>query len=374
MDGSERLRMARQLMDDFARRTGLTAAEGDSARRYLWTDAFAVQTFFRLAHALKDTTYRDLAFKLIDAVHSHLGQYHPRDPRKGLISGLPEAEGRQHPTAGGLRIGKSDPERGAKEPYNERLEWDRDGQYFHYLTRWVQALLDAEAETREQPYALWAAELVVAGGKFIYTTGGRKRMYWKMSTDLTRPLVPSMGAHDPLDGLVMALSKLEQVPRKAATLQPVIRDLEDCARGLDWATTDALGIGGLLLNLGRAIELERNQVKLPESVRPPKLLADSVLGLDAYRRTGQQRLGAEQRLPFRDCGLSLGLRTVTALKQPTGSSLNLKQLDRFVSLADDIETFWSSPRHQEASTWTGHLDINAVTLAASLTATSTPSQ
>ena len=27
-------------------------------------------------------------------------------------------------------------------------------------------------------------------------------MYWKMSIDLTRPLVPSMGQHDPLDGLV----------------------------------------------------------------------------------------------------------------------------------------------------------------------------
>lgn len=368
MDGSERLRIARRLMDDFARRTGLSGTGGDTARRYLWTDAFAVQTFFGLARALREDSYRTLALRLIGEVHAHLGRYHPRDNRKGWISGLPEEEGSKHPTAGGLRIGKTLPERGKEEPYNERLEWDRDGQYFHYLTRWLQALLDAERETGEQPYALWATELAVAGSKFVYTTGGRKRMYWKMSTDLSRPLVSSMGAHDPLDGLVGALGALERAPGQAATLQAVIRDLEDCARGVDWATSDALGIGGLLLNLTRVLELESKKVKLPESIRPPKLLADSVLGLEAYRRTGEHRLGAEQRLPFRDCGLTLGLRTLIAVKQPADPSLNLKQLQRFASLADDIESFWSNVSHQEASTWTGHLDINAVTLAASLTA------
>lgn len=29
-----------------------------------------------------------------------------------------------------------------------------------------------------------------------------KRMYWKMSVDLSRPQVPSMGHHDPLDGYI----------------------------------------------------------------------------------------------------------------------------------------------------------------------------
>ncbi len=27
-------------------------------------------------------------------------------------------------------------------------------------------------------------------------------MYWKMSIDLKRPLIPSMGQHDPLDGYI----------------------------------------------------------------------------------------------------------------------------------------------------------------------------
>jgi hypothetical protein len=372
MERPERLRMARRLMDDFARRTGLSGSGGDMARRYLWTDAFAVQTFLRLAGVLPDPAYTDLAVKLIDAVHTHLGRYHPRDSRQGWISGLPEAEGRQHPTAGGLRIGKALPERGKEEPYNERLEWDRDGQYFHYLTRWVQALLDAERATGHKQYTSWAAELVVAGGKFMYPTDSRTRMYWKMSTDLSRPLVSSMGAHDPLDGLVGALGAAEQAPQKTEALQPVIRGLEDCARGLDWATTDPLGIGGLLLNLARVAELESKRVRLPDSIRPQKLLADSVQGLEAYRRSGQHRHAAEQRLPFRDCGLSLGLRTISAVQLPAGASPNLKQLDRFVPLAGDIENFWSQAHNQEASTWTSHLDINAVTLAASLTADATP--
>lgn len=368
MDGSERLRIARRLMDDFARRTGLSGSGGDTSRRYLWTDAFAVQTFFDLARALKEDTYRSPALKLIDEVHDHLGRHHPRNSRKGWISGLPEEEGWQHPTAGGLRIGKSLPERDREEPYNERLEWDRDGQYFHYLTRWVQALLDAERETGEQQYAIWAAELVVAGGKFIYKTGSYTRMYWKMNTDLSRPLVSSMGAHDPLDGLVSAIGVLEQAPQKASALQPVIKDFKACAQGLDWATTDPLGIGGLLLNLARVMNLEKGRVDLPESIKPQKLLADSIQSLEAYRRTGQHRLGAGQRLPFRDCGLSLGLRAATTREQDTGGTTNLKQLDRFVFLADEIESFWCKPSNQEASAWTGHPDINAVTLAASLVA------
>ena len=51
----------------------------------------------------------------------------------------------------------------------------------------------------------WAVELAkTAHARFTYmpASGGRKRMYWKMSIDLTYPLVPSMGQHDPLDGLI----------------------------------------------------------------------------------------------------------------------------------------------------------------------------
>ena len=72
---------------------------------------------------------------------------------------LDDETGRRHPTAGGLRIGKSLKERGPQEPFDERLEWDRDGQYFHYLTKWMHALCRAAFATGEASYARWAIEL-----------------------------------------------------------------------------------------------------------------------------------------------------------------------------------------------------------------------
>lgn len=366
MEDKDRLQPARKLMDDFADRTGLTGTGGSKARRYLWTDAFAVQTFFALAHKASAPGYRELALRLIDEVHGHLGRFQPADSRTGWISGLPEEEGRQHPAAGGLRIGKALPERGPDEPFDEEREWQRDGQYFHYLARWITALLEAARQTGDRRYAQWAAEGLQAAGKFLYHSGSRVRMYWKMSTDLSRPLVSSMGAHDPLDGLVCAVSIVAQVPEKRPALQPLLRDLEACAQGLDWATSDALGIGGLLLGLARVTGLDQKGVDLPDSIRPEKLLTDSILGLEAYRRGHHPDRDAERRLAFRECGLSLGLRAVTGIKESRSPNLNLRQLDRFTPLADDIEAFWTDPRHQASPTWTEHLDINAVTLAASL--------
>ena len=69
-----------------------------------------------------------------------LGRYREDDARHGWISGLDEENGPLHPTIGGLRIGKPLKERQNAERFDERLEWDRDGQYFHYLTKWMHAL------------------------------------------------------------------------------------------------------------------------------------------------------------------------------------------------------------------------------------------
>lgn len=370
---SESLENARELMDDFLSRTGLEGDRGNITQRYLWTDAFAVQALFGLAHAVGDEAYSKYAVKLVDVVHEELGRYRQDDTRKGWISGLPEPEGRNHPTAGGLRIGKKLPERKAGEPFNEQLEWERDGQYFHYITRWIQALLQAEQETGEQRYAEWAAELTLAGGKFIDKSGSRIRMYWKMSTDLSRPLVPSMGAHDPLEGLICAESALEAAPQKAPELMPLISDFEKLCAGQVWSTTDALGIGGLLLNTLRAAELRTTKSTVPEATWPEKLWADSREGLRIFKRMHKAEGPASHRLAFRECGLSLGLRALSGLKeQLTALGLNLEELDRFLPLAEAIEGFWSKPENQRAATWTEHLDINAVTLAASIIANHYP--
>ena len=204
MNQETRLSIAIELMREFAALTGLSPA-GESQRRYLWTDAFAVCNFLELYRQTSDESYRNLALLLVDQVHQILGRHRGDDRRTGWISGLDEREGRLHPTIGGLRIGKKLNERSPVDPFDDQLEWDRDGQYYHYLTKWMHALNRVSAVTGDPMFRRWAIELAQtahAGFTMVSPSGGQKRMVWKMSIDLTYPLVASMGHHDPLDGLI----------------------------------------------------------------------------------------------------------------------------------------------------------------------------
>ncbi len=193
---------AARIMRGFAERTGL---EGASPRRYLWTDAFALCNLLALHEHSGDESFRRLAISLVDQVHQVLGRHREDAGRAGWISGLDPATGREHPTAGGLRIGKPLPERGPDEPYDDRLEWDRDGQYFHYLTKWMHALVRMAEVSGEVRYCRWAVELAKAAHAGFRRTDpvtGRLRLAWKMSIDLSRPLVPFGGLHDVLDAWI----------------------------------------------------------------------------------------------------------------------------------------------------------------------------
>lgn len=86
-----------------------------SENRYLWTDAFALLNFLELGRITGKHNYLDLARRLIDAVHYTLGRHRGDDARSGWISGLKEDEGKKHPAAGGLRIGKKLNERRPEE-------------------------------------------------------------------------------------------------------------------------------------------------------------------------------------------------------------------------------------------------------------------
>ena len=216
-------------MSEFADLTGLLS-DSKVPRRYLWTDAFAVCNFLGLYCQTQDEQYKKLALHLIDQVHFILGRHRDDDPRTGWISGLSEQEGRLHPTKGGLRIGKGMNERGPGDPYDEQLEWDRDGQYYHYLTKWMHALNRASRVTGDPTCNRWAIELAkTAHARFTYvpSSGGQKRMHWKMSIDLSYPLVASMGQHDPLDGFITYLqlqSTAEKDPDRSTRLRPQRRD------------------------------------------------------------------------------------------------------------------------------------------------------
>jgi len=197
--------MVHEIMIEFAKMTGLLP-EDPLPKRYLWTDAYAVCNFLGLYRQANNEQFKHFAVLLIDQVHSTLGRHRPENTRTGWISGLGDEEGRRHPTQGGLRIGgKEFKERRSVEPFDEHLEWDRDGQYYHYLTQWMHALDCASRIVGDLTFSNWAIELVkTTHGKFTYLTpqGGEKRLYWKMSIDLSYPLVVSAGHHDPLDGLI----------------------------------------------------------------------------------------------------------------------------------------------------------------------------
>jgi hypothetical protein len=377
----EQRALARELMADFAARTGLVGEPPQGRapeRRYLWTDAFAAGNFLRLHRADGETRWLQLALRLVDEVHDTLGRHRPDEPRRGWISGLSEEEGKLHPTRGGLRIGKPLPERAAGEPYDARLEWERDGQYFHYLTKWMQALAQVAAATGDTVYLRWARELAaVAHAAFTYRPhgGGPPRMVWKLSVDLTRPLVPSMGHHDPLDALAtyLELEDASPAPGVAASGPDLGREIAEatamCAEG-SWATDDPLGIGGMLDAALRLAAVRAREPGLRALLR--RLLADADASLRGYARTLPSTLPADRRLAFRELGLAIGLHRVDELAPRLAGDEELARaaapLAAQRALAARIDAFWGRDEARAGRTWREHLDINAVMLATSLLA------
>jgi hypothetical protein len=363
------------LMDGFANRTGL---EGDRPpRRYLWTDAFAVCNWIGLGEATGEGRHLDLALRLVDQVHRVLGRHRPDDSRRGWISGLPEAEGELHPTRGGLRIGKPLPERPAGERYDARLEWDRDGQYFHYLTKWMHALAQVAGASSDAQYLTWARELAAAAhAAFVLADEpGGPRMVWKTSIDLSRPLVPSMGQHDPLDGYVTALeleaaARDREIDPEAPDLLPEIRSFAVLVRGTNPRTADPLGIGGLLTDAHRMTQLVRRGV-LADGALVATLLEAAEAGLARYAASGEWRGPADARLGFRELGLAIGLSAVERMQRERERDEEriderLADLSRYAPLGSSIESFWLDPGSRRAATWTAHADISDVMLATRL--------
>lgn len=375
--------IVREIMIEFARETGLSPA-GRSPRRYLWTDAFAVCNFLGLYQEFGGEEFKDLALQLVDQVHDTLGHHRKDDSRAGWISGLDEEQGRKHPTQGGLRIGKQLQERRASDPFNERLEWDQDGQYYHYLTKWMHALNRVSRVTGDLKYNPWAVELAkTAHARFVYTSsyGGPKGIFWKMSIDLSRPLVTSMGQHDPLDGFV-TYNELQATaakdPKKSMgnDLRAEIFDMANVCEGKSWATDDPLGIGGLLFDAYRVAQLIVSGNLEPNGLLET-LLESSLIGLDSFVKENSLKLPAGYRLAFRELGLSIGLRAVIKIRElieqesallRKKDSLHslLKTLSRYAGLTEIIEKFWLERTNREAGSWIAHHDINRVMLASSL--------
>lgn len=358
---------AGELMQSFYERTRVGSS--GPQRRYLWTDSFAVCNSLALARETGDGRYRAWALELVQGVHRTLGQFRGDDSRRGWISGLPDVDAELHPTRGGLRIGKPLPERALHETFDEELEWERDGQYFHYLTKWMHALDQLARAEEESRFNLWARELAETACRAFCTvnSGGRCGVVWKMSTDLSRPLVPSLGAHDPLDGYV-TISQLRATGAawhgiSTPRLDNELRELAGMLDETSWATPDPLGIGGLLVDACRLSQLIENY-SLDVGDLLDRVLSEVIAGLKLYVSRGDTDRPSWQRLAFRELGLCIGLSGVRYLG--AAKRALRRALEEYEHLQPLLLAFWREPAQHLASSWIEHREINEVMLATAL--------
>lgn len=196
-------------------------------------------------------------------------------------------------------------------------------------------------------------------------------MAWKLSIDLSRPLVTSMGHHDPIDGFVTC----KQLEATAAALGSVAGPslsgaIADFAAMIDHeaiATTDPLGLGGLLVDVYRLAYVDAKSDLIWA------LLDAAVRGLRVYLSEPALRAPAHHRLAFRELGLALGLEAVSRIDPSVlVPQLDVMGQDQLAELAQcaalhaEIESFWLRRDHRRSPTWALHSDINDVMLATCL--------
>eukprot|EP00611_Tribonema_gayanum_P007688 TRINITY_DN1711_c0_g1_i1.p1 TRINITY_DN1711_c0_g1~~TRINITY_DN1711_c0_g1_i1.p1 ORF type:complete len:396 (-),score=90.35 TRINITY_DN1711_c0_g1_i1:907-2094(-) len=268
--------------------------------RYLWSDAFGVCNYLSLHKATEEggrasggssgsvcaTPFLDQADALIHDVHEVLGrERHLPYKRLGDASD-------DHPLVGGLRIGKEDDE-GAP---------DGDGQYFHYLTKWMFALMRMSEARGDDKYLKWAVEMAQAvHPRFVNMHLGR--MHWKMSIDLERPLVPSEGHLDPLDGLV-TYRLLHDASGGGDVLRNEIAQMETLVnkRYATFRSTDPLDAGeGIWLTTWYA-----------EESWSLRLLNEALDSASSLFRMGYFEQPRGYRLLFREMGTTLGIQAAAA--------------------------------------------------------------
>lgn len=372
LEENERADLAAELLSGFAERTGVGNPDRAVQRRYLWTDAFCVVTWIELSRRGFGQGHLDRAATLVEDVHTVLGRHRPDDVRQGWLSTERAAADRAHPTLAGLRIGKPLPERRADEPLDEQREWDRDGQYFHYLTRWIHALAAMSAATGEGRYLEAGVELARAAcdGFVRAMPGGGAVLWWKMSIDLSRPLVRASSRSDPLDGWISCM-ELERLAGEGL-LSRERELLGELVVGGPWATTDPLGLGSLITDALRWVRLIE-QPGADHWSRMAAVCEGIGAGLDALCANGGFRPG---RLAFRELGLAIGLQALGDLRTAIGGLADargggaLAGAARFIeprpALLDWLLGTWTSTEGRRAIALGAHRDIDEVMLAASL--------
>lgn len=251
--------------------------------RYLWTDAFGVCNFLTLFHETKDEKYLIQAEALITNVHHVLGKNRSGTKRLGQAT-------EENPLLGGLRIGKVAPE-------GDR---DGDGQYFHYLTKWMFALNRMSIAKHEPHYNLWAIQLAQAvHPHFVHRVNDKLRMFWKMSIDLSKPMVRSEGNLDPYDGYV-TYRLLQQTAHDDSILKKEIAEMNEMVQQKyqHYFSDDPL-------DLGEALWLQHwfANEEWATSIRHASLRSlERLWKIDYFSKSNIYRLA------FREFGTSIGVQ------------------------------------------------------------------
>jgi hypothetical protein len=279
-------------------------------RRYLWSDAFGVCSLLSLHHATKQRKFLVQAEALARDVHADLG-FRRGSTRKRLSAQASAAA----PLLGGLRIGKP--------------QAHEDGQYFHYLTKWMFALLRLSAASGDARYLEWAVQLAaVAHRRFVLrdADGEPARMVWKRSTDLEHVMVSGEGTLDPFDGLVtFRLLQRASAEVGGSGYRPVLeREIADMQRLVDRRAT-ALTMSDDALDLGQALWLAS---WFPDENWARRLASVSLAGLEKLAPhvfpTTALAVGDEHhtgfRLLFREMGAALGLQVAVIMDVEDGKA------------------------------------------------------
>jgi hypothetical protein len=193
-------------------------------------------------------------------------------------------------------------------------------------------------------------------------------MIWKLSIDLSRPMVDTTGRLDPLDGLVTCLEldavAAEQGSPKEPPLTRAISDYAAILEPLALATADPLGLGGLLVDAYRLASLPAVPGGLLTSV-----LEAAAAGLTFYADLHEPSQPPAQRLAFRELGLVIGLAAYARLERDGLSRTALEacaRIDQHTGLRAVLESFWLHAEHRATRAWSEHADINDVMLATCL--------
>ncbi|PSC74574.1 hypothetical protein C2E20_2186 [Micractinium conductrix] len=278
----------------------------DNKSRYLWTDAFGVCNYLTLACETGERRWLEQADALIQDVHNTLGK--TRDGKRRLGAAT-DAE----PTRGGLRIGKADPEETR----------DGDGQYFHYVTKWAFALNRMSLARGDHKYNRWAVQLIEATyPHFVHGSGSHApRMWWKISIDMSRPVVMSEGNLDPFDGLV-TYRLLQETAGDPSVLSAEIEDMERMVENKyrRYDSNDPL-------DLGEALWL--SHWALPDEPWAQLVSQRSAAALEELWKDGYFYAPSRYRLAFREFGTTLGVQVNPAAGQ------------RWRPRVDQLHSFWS---------------------------------